>query len=113
MAKSDPGAAISKAAIAGKCSLSEQAVDLFVSIYGAEAGNLALKLMATGGVYLGGGIAPKMLTKLSGPLFMQAFVGKGRMQSLLESIPVKVITNDKAALLGAARCAASKVVAGK
>jgi glucokinase len=113
MAHSDPGAAISKAAIGGKCPLSEQAVDLFVSIYGAEAGNLALKLMALGGVYLGGGIAPKMLTKLSGPLFMQAFVGKGRMQSLLESIPVKVITNDKAALLGAARCAATRLTAGK
>jgi glucokinase len=113
MAHSDPGAAISKAAIGGKCPLSEQAVDLFVSIYGAEAGNLALKLMSLGGVYLGGGIAPKLLTKLSGPLFMQAFVGKGRMQSLLESIPVKVITNDKAALLGAARCAAAKQAAGK
>jgi glucokinase len=113
MAKSDPGAAISKAAVGGKCPLCEQAVDLFVSIYGAEAGNLALKLMSIGGVYLGGGIAPKLLAKLSGPLFMQAFVGKGRMQALLESIPVRVITNDKAALLGAARCAATKVAAGK
>ena len=54
---------------------------------------------------MGGGIAPKMLTKLSGPLFMHAFVGKGRMQPLLEAMPVKVITNDKAALMGAARCA--------
>jgi glucokinase len=62
--------------------------------------------MATGGVYLGGGIAPKMLAKLSGPLFMNAFVGKGRMQPLLEAMPVKVITNDKAALMGAAHCAA-------
>jgi glucokinase len=85
--------------------LCEQAVDLFVSVFGAETGNLALKLMATGGVYLGGGIAPKMLAKLSGPLFMNAFVGKGRMQPLLEAMPVKVITNDKAALMGAARCA--------
>ena len=66
MSRSDPAAAISRAAIDSKCPLSEQAVDLFVSIYGAEAGNLALKIMATGGVYLGGGIAPKMLTKLSG-----------------------------------------------
>ena len=88
--------------------LCEQALDLFVSIYGAEAGNLALKLMATGGVYLGGGIAPKMLAKLSGPLFMQAFTGKGRMQALLESMPVMVITNDQIALLGAARCAQLK-----
>jgi glucokinase len=111
MAHSDPAAAISRAAIDSKCALSEQALDLFVSIYGAEAGNLALKIMATGGVYLGGGIAPKMLAKLSGPLFMQAFTGKGRMQALLESMPVRLITNDQIALLGAARCAQSKAAA--
>jgi len=64
--------------------------------------------MATGGVFLGGGIAPKVAPKLSGPLFMQAFLGKGRLQALLESIPVKVITNDKIALLGAARYAMAK-----
>ena len=103
---SDPAACISKAALEGKCALCEQAVDLFVSLYAAEAGNLALKLMATGGVYLGGGIAPKLLAKLAGPLFMQSFVAKGRMQTLMESMPVRVITNDKTALLGAARCAA-------
>ena len=108
MAHSDPAAAISRAGMDSKCSLCEQALDLFVSIYGAEAGNLALKLMATGGVYLGGGIAPKMLAKLSGPLFMQAFAGKGRMQALLESMPVMVIINDQIALLGAARCAQLK-----
>src|SRR4051812_7373086 len=105
MASSDPAASISVAALAGKCGLCEHAVDLFVSLYGAEAGNLALKIMATGGVYVGGGIAPKMLPKLAGPLFMQSFTGKGRMQTLLESIPVKVIKNEKLALLGAARYA--------
>jgi len=105
MASSDPAASISMAALAGKCGLCEHAVDLFVSLYGAEAGNLALKIMATGGVYVGGGIAPKILPKLAGPLFMQAFNGKGRMQTLLESIPVKVIKNEKLALLGAARYA--------
>ena len=105
MAHADPAAAVSRAALNGSCGLCEQALDLFVSVYAAEAGNLALKLMATGGVFLGGGIAPKMLPKLAGPLFMHAFVGKGRMQPLLETIPVKVITNDKAALMGAARCA--------
>ena len=105
MLHSDPAACISKAALAGKSPLAEQAVDLFVSLYAAEAGNLALKLMATGGVYLGGGIAPKLLSKLAGPLFMQSFVAKGRMQTLMESMPVRVITNDKTALLGAARCA--------
>jgi len=106
MVHGDPAAAISRAALDGACALCEQALDLFVSVFAAEAGNLALKIMATGGVYLGGGIAPKMLTKLSGPLFMHAFVGKGRMQPLLEAMPVKVITNDKTALMGAARCAA-------
>jgi glucokinase len=106
MAHTDPAAAISRAALDGACALCEQALDLFVSVFAAEAGNLALKVLATGGVYLGGGIAPKMLTKLSGPLFMHAFVGKGRMQPLLEAVPVKVITNDKTALMGAARCAA-------
>jgi glucokinase len=111
MLHSDPAAAISRAAIDGKCGLSEQALDLFVSIYGAEAGNLALKIMATGGIYLGGGIAPKMLPKLAGPLFMEGFLSKGRMQHLLEAIPVRVITNDRVALLGAAHFAAVKIVA--
>ncbi len=102
----DPAAAISQAAIQGRCSLCEQALDIFVSIYAAEAANLALKVKATAGVYLGGGIAPKILRKLTGPLFMQSFVFKGRMQALLESIPVKVINNESTALMGAARCAA-------
>jgi glucokinase len=64
--------------------------------------------MATGGVYLGGGIAPKIVSKLSGPIFFQSFANKGRLQPLLESIPVKVITNDKIALFGAARYALAK-----
>ena len=105
MTASDPAAAISRAAMAGTCQLCEQALDLFISIYGAEAGNMALKVMATGGLFLGGGIAPKILSKLKGPLFMDAFRTKGRLQRVLELIPVSVITNDKTALLGAARCA--------
>ena len=108
MLHSDPAAAISRAALSRKSALAEQALDLWVSIYGAEAGNLALKILATGGVYLGGGIAPKILSRLAGPLFMQAFLNKGRMQPLLEAIPVRVITNDRTALLGAARCAVIK-----
>ena len=108
LAQGDQAATISRAAVAGKSVLAENALDLWISIYGAEAGNLALKLMATGGVFLGGGIAPKIVSKLSGPLFMQAFVSKGRLQPLLESIPVKVITNDKIALFGAARYAVAK-----
>jgi glucokinase len=105
MRHDDPAVVISQAALEGRCVLCEQALDMFTSIYAAEAGNLALRVMATGGVYLGGGIAPKILSKLAGLLFMHSFVGKGRMQPLLESIPVKVIINDKTALMGAARCA--------
>jgi len=101
-------AAISRAAMAGTSQICVDALDLFVAVYAAEAGNLALKLMATGGVYLGGGISPKILPKLQAPAFMQNFVSKGRMQRLLESIPVKVIINDQTALLGAARCAAAR-----
>ena len=112
MESSDPAAAISKAALDGKCELCSQSLDLFISIYGAEAGNMALKTMATGGVFLGGGIAPKILSRLRGPLFMDAFRGKGRMQRLLDSIPVSVIMNDKTALLGAARCAQAKLGSG-
>jgi glucokinase len=106
MAMEDCAAVISKAALEGKSPLCEQALDIFVSIYGAEAGNLALKIMATGGVYVGGGIAPKILPKLVSRTFLDAFADKGRMRSLLESMPVHVIVNENTGLLGAARCAA-------
>ncbi len=105
MQKMDPAAAISAAAMDAKCPMSEQAMDIFVSVFGAEAGNLALKFKATGGVFLAGGIAPKILPKLATPLFLEAFLDKGRLRHLMEVMPVKVITNDKLALLGAARCA--------
>jgi glucokinase len=105
--ESDAAAAISRAAIQGKCALAAEALNVFISIYGAEAGNLALKLLAIGGMFIGGGIAPKILPWLvDSPTFMQAFVSKGRMQPLMEKIPVKVIVNDETALLGAARYAA-------
>ncbi len=77
-----------------------------MSIYGAEAGNLALKMLATGGMYVGGGIAPKIIRKLSSTAFMKAFSAKGRSGGVLKNIPVRVITNDKTALLGAGRVAA-------
>ena len=109
MAVSDPAAVVSKAALAGKCPVCQQALDLFVSIYGTEAGNLALKMLATGGVYVAGGIAPKILPKLQTKEFMKAFVDKGRMRPLMERIPVQVIVNEKAGLLGAARCAAAQL----
>jgi glucokinase len=98
-------AAISAAGLEGRHELCVKALDLFVSLYGAEAGNLALKTMATGGVYIGGGIAPKILPKLKSPAFLEAFTSKGRMKPLLEAMPVRVITKDTAALLGAARFA--------
>ncbi|KYC40898.1 glucokinase [Scytonema hofmannii PCC 7110] len=102
----DPTTVIAQVALAGKCALCELALDLFVSLYGAEAGNLALKLMATGGVFIGGGIAPKIIEKLKDSTFIKAFTAKGRLQSLLEAMPVRIIVNDKAALLGAALWAA-------
>jgi len=106
IAHGDAAAAISKAALDDSSPLAVQALDLWISVYGAESSNLALKVMATGGMFLGGGISPKILSKLKGPRFMEAFLDKGRMRALIESIPVRVVTNDKAALLGAARCAA-------
>jgi glucokinase len=106
----DPAPIISKHAMDGRSPLCLHALELFVSLYGAEAGNLALKIMATGGVYLGGGIAPKIVSnsksKLKGAEFMNAFTAKGRMKPLLQDIPVLVIMNPKTALLGAARHAA-------
>jgi glucokinase len=112
LSQKDAAAEISHAALNGTNPLAEQALDLWIAIYGAEAGNLALKIMATGGVFLSGGISPKIVPKLKGPLFMQAFLDKGRLRPLLEGIPVQIITNDKAGLLGAARCAAASSVNG-
>jgi len=107
----DPPAVISLAAREGTSDLCAQALELFVSAYGAEAGNLALKVLATGGVYVGGGIAPKIAETLR-RTFMNAFVAKGRLRRVLESIPVRVILNDRAALLGAARWMAHRASLG-
>jgi len=106
IAAGDGSAVVSRTGLEGKAEICTQALDLFCSLYGAEAGNLALKLVATGGMFIGGGIAPRIIKKLSGPAFMKAFVSKGRIGALLEAIPVRVITNDKTALLGAGRVAA-------
>ncbi len=103
LAQGDPSAVISRTAMEGRNALCEQALDLFVEIYGAEAGNVALRMMATAGIYVGGGIAPKIVEKLKGSRFFEAFVAKGRLRPLLEGVPVRVIVNDRAALLGAAR----------
>ena len=106
MHQGNPVAAISRAALAGTCELCVQTLDLFVTLYGTEAGDMALKAMATGGVYLGGGIAPRIVDKLKDGMFMRAFTAKGRMQELLTAIPVQIILNDKTALQGSARYAA-------
>ncbi len=106
MQTSNPAAVISSTALAGKDALCQQALDLLVSIYGAEAGNLGLRFMATGGVFLGGGIAPKIAPRLASAVFIESFTGKGRMSSLLQAMPVYIITNEKTALLGAALVAA-------
>ncbi len=97
----DRGAAIATAAAQGD-DVAGRALDLLCSIYGAEAGNLALKILAVGGVYVGGGIAPKLLRRLGEGAFVRAFTDKGRFAPMLERIPVRVVLNDKAALLGAA-----------
>jgi glucokinase len=102
----DPSAVIATAALEKSSELCVLALERFVSSYGAEAGNLALKVLATGGVYVGGGIAPKILPKLKEPIFLESFLDKGRYRKLMESIPVRVILNDRTALLGAARYAA-------
>ena len=103
----DPAAAIAEAGLKGQADIAKQALDLFASIYGAEAGNLALKGMTLNGVYVGGGIAPKLLVKLKDGTFMKAFTNKGRYKRLMTSIPVKIVMNQKTALLGAASIAAS------
>jgi len=105
MRLADPSAVISRAAMADRCPVCVAALNLFVSLYGAEAGNLTLKMMATGGLYIGGGIAPKILTALKNGLFCQAFADKGRLKTMLDQVPIRVILSDKAALLGAAQCA--------
>lgn len=98
----DPPSVVSEEGLAGRCRLCEEALDLFVACYGAVAGNLALIGLAGGGVYLGGGIAPKILDKLTGGGFLESFSAKGRFREMLESMPVRVILNPEAALLGAA-----------
>lgn len=102
MAGEDPNAVIGECAEDGSSSICFETMKLFASAYGAESGNLALKVLATGGIYLGGGIAPKRLKTMQNGFFMQAFLDKGRMSPLLQAIPVRIILDDSCALLGAA-----------
>lgn len=105
-AAEDPAPIISDFALSGRDPLAVQALDLFVAIYGAEAGNLALKVVATGGVYIAGGIAPRITEKLRQPTFLDAYQDKGRLSDLVRSIPVQVVLNPEVGLLGAAVVAA-------
>lgn len=105
IAEGDPGTVISEVGLAGEDPLCTKALELFCAVYGAEAGNLALKALAIGGVYVGGGIAPKILPKLQDGTFTSAFTDKGRFAEFLRSIEVKVALNPRAPLIGAAHYA--------
>jgi glucokinase len=101
----DPAAVIAEAGLKKQADIAVQTLDLFASVYGAEAGNLALKALALDGVYVGGGIAPKILEKLRDGTFLRAFTAKGRYKRMMSGIPVRVILNQKTALLGSAAVA--------
>lgn len=104
----DPNAVIGTLAEAGESEICAEAMHIFSAAFGAEAGNVALKVLAHGGIYLGGGIAPKVIKTMSAGPFTDAFLDKGRMRPILESIPVRVILDDTCALLGAAAFAESR-----
>lgn len=103
--REDSSRVISEAALDSRDAVCSEALEVFVSVLGAYSGNLALTAMTSGGIYLGGGISPKILPKLREGSFMKAFTEKGRFRKLLSDMPVQVILNDEAALLGAAWCA--------
>lgn len=109
MSHGDAAAAIAQFALNGHDALAEKALQMFVQIYGAQAGNLALTTMAQGGVYIAGGIAAKILNKLTDGLFMQSFGQKGKMNHLMPGFPVHVITNPQVGLVGAALVAARQL----
>jgi len=104
--RGDVAPAVTEAALQGKDAVAERALGRFAGIYGGEAGNLALKVLATSGVFVGGGIAPKILPKLLDGTFFGAFCDKGRFATLMGTIPVHLALNPRAPLLGAARLAA-------
>jgi len=105
MRSGDPSAAVSRAGLEGKDETCVRTLDMFIALYGSEAGNLALRFLTTGGLYVAGGIAPKVLPKIQSGLFMEAFLGKDTYRELLQTIPVHVVLNEKTALLGAAHYA--------
>ncbi len=108
MLQEDPNSVITELALAAKSEICERTLDLFVSAYGAEAGNLALKVMSIGGLYVGGGIAPRIVSKLKDGTFMKAFIDKGRLSQLLVNTPVRIIMESRTPLLGAAAYAEAR-----
>jgi glucokinase len=108
LANEDPNAVIGQCGEDGSSPICAETLRIFASAYGAEAGNIALKILAMGGIYLGGGIGPKILKTLKNGAFIEAFVDKGRMAPILEAIPVRVILDDTCALLGAAAYAEAR-----
>jgi glucokinase len=98
----DAASEITQRALARSCSVCVETLDVWTEIYGAEAGNLALRALAIGGVYLAGGIAPKILTKLKDGTFLRSFCGKSKLASVLARIPVFVVVNEDAPVWGAA-----------
>ncbi|WP_319381437.1 glucokinase [Thiomicrorhabdus sp.] len=109
MQQGDRNAIISQAALKQQDSLCQQAMQLFCRIYGAEAGNLALKTLPLGGIYIAGGIAPKIRPALESGSFMQGFLDKGRMKHAIEQIPVRIVDDPEAPLLGAAHFASRQL----
>jgi len=108
IAAEDPNAVITELALGAHSEICEKAMDMFVSAYGAESGNLALKVLSVGGLYIGGGIAPRILEKLKDGIFLKAFTEKGRLSHLLINMPVRVILEPRAALMGAAAYAEAR-----
>lgn len=104
-ANEDPPTVITRSALDGTCHICLRVIRWFLSLYGAEAGNVALKFLSHGGVFIGGGIAPRLIDLLGRGEFLHGFIDKGRFRALLEEIPIKIVLNDNAALLGALRYA--------
>jgi glucokinase len=104
----DPNSVITEMGLAAKSELCAKTLDMFVSAYGAEAGNLALKVLSVGGLYVGGGIAPRILEKMKDGTFLKAFTDKGRLSQLLINMPVRIILESRAALMGAAAYAEAR-----
>ena len=104
----DANSVITEMGLAAKSELCAKTLDMFVSAYGAEAGNLALKVLSVGGLYVGGGVAPRILEKLKDGTFMRAFTDKGRLSQLLVNMPVRIILESRAALMGAAAYAEAR-----